>query len=313
MCKRALFVYDWQNITLSHLACIQQQALLYNELVFVIDHAEQLAGGLRCGQQMELIRDLLRQYIQVPFYLLPVTGKGVQPLHYWLRWRILCPAFDAVFSDEVGTVAAMQSVLGVPVNAQAFSGTPVSFGLQRNCTRGLFITRAQPFHNGHLAYIQQMSREVDEVVVVIAMANRSHQPEDFATGGERLAMLLPVLEQEIAGRYYLVALPYSDFSMENMYELEWLLPQFQYVYTVNPGVAVLAHSAGYETRALEARIPVSGTLIRECIVAREPYQHMMPDSVHTFLRQQGLDTRLLLLHEQENREQTNSIWKTKKS
>ncbi|BAV08671.1 nicotinamide-nucleotide adenylyltransferase [Filimonas lacunae] len=303
MCKRALLAFNWRKLTRAHLNCIQQQALLYDELVLVMPDAAGLStdNTYSCGQWMTHLHHWLQQHISIPFYLLPIPGKGVEPVLSWLRWRILCPAFQQVITDETTWHAQMETVLRTPVTVIEAGNDVLPVTAALPCRRGLFITRAQPFHNGHLAYIQQMQQEVDELIVVIAMANRSHQQHDIATGGERLAMVKPVLQQVAPGRYYLVALPYSDFAMENLYELEYLLPAFDTVYTVNPSVIVMAQTAGYATKGLDARITVSSTLIRNCMIQHQPYAGYVPQSVHDYIEQQGIAARLRQLQEKENR------------
>lgn len=303
MIKRTLFVINWQQFTERHRLWITEQAGKCDELIFLIEDTQLLPDGITPGALLARIHSFLSSFIAIPFYLLPVPAKGVTPPYNWLRWRILCPPFQKVFTDNAVHQRAMEQALRVPVTVlPPLAGVGVEIepaGLEKS--RGLFITRAQPFHNGHLAFIEQMKAEVDELIIVIAMANRSHQLADIATAGERLAMVLPVLEQTVPGRYYLAALPYSDFTMENIYELEWLLPAFTRVYTTNPSVAVMAATAGYETVALQQRLTVSSTLVRDGMVKGLPVDAYVPATVLAFIQQHGIDRRLQQLHEKENR------------
>lgn len=307
MTKRALFVIDWNRFIEPCRTWIITQADNYDEFIFIIEDAcllQQEYPGREPVALLARIHAFLHDFITRPYYVLPVPARGVLPPHSWLRWRVLCPAFQEVFIDNPDLQKAMEQVLRVRVTVIAEvtgSYIPVKPDLCDK-KRGLFITRAQPFHNGHLAFIEQMKAEVEELIVVIAMANRSHQLTDIATGGERLAMVAPVLQQVAPSRHYLVALPYSDFTMENIYELECLLPAFSYVYTTNPSVAVMAATAGYEVKGLEARLAVSSTLVRDCMVKELPYNTYVPESVWRFIQEHGLDKRLQQLHQKENRE-----------
>ena len=198
----------------------------------------------------------------------------------------------------------MQQVLRVPVEiSDNQPGANLLFSARKppSKTRGLFITRAQPFHWGHAAILKTISQDMEEVIIVIAMANQSHTLANIATAGERLAMLLPYLQEAMPQRYYLAAMPYSDFSMENFYELEYLLPAFNAVYTHNPNVEVLAQSAHYPVRSSFVGNGISSSLIRECLRKEEPFADYVPGNVFEFINQSGIAERLKKLHKLENR------------
>jgi nicotinamide-nucleotide adenylyltransferase len=241
-----------------------------------------------------------------PYYLLPVAGRGQPDLYHWLRWKILCPSFEKVYIDKPDLRALMQLVLQIAVEginipqdgnelARAAENEP------RAVSRGLFITRAQPFHLGHAAFIEQMKEEVEEVIVVLAMANRSHQQTDIATAGERMEMVLPWLNATLPGRHYLVPMPYSDFTMENMYEMKYLLPSFSQVYTTNPTISAMAITAGYEVRSLGKSIAISATMIRDCMLNERPYKDYLPETIYDYVLDSGIPERLRKIHEKETR------------
>lgn len=298
MCNRTLLVTDWQKLTELQLTYIQHLATGCDELIILLEEACLYPAGTVSavgGDFIVQLRQLLHTHISIPFYLLPVPSRGASPLYSWLKWRVVCPAFHQIFTDQANNLQAMKHVLRVPVfqlpPATGYSVTwPVTGN--RQPVRGLFVTRAQPLHNGHVACLQQMLQEVEEVIVVIAMAERSHQATNVATGGERLAMVLPVLQQLAAGRYYLAAFPYSDYFMENLYELECLLPAFQYIYTTNPGTMAMAATGDYPVRGFNTGLPVSSTLVRECMLQETPYEQYVPASVFKQLQQTAMAQRL---------------------
>ena len=59
--------------------------------------------------------------------------------------------------------------------------------------RGLYIGRFQPYHLGHQAVLEEIAREVDEIVIVIGSAQESHGPENPFTSGERMEMIYAAL------------------------------------------------------------------------------------------------------------------------
>ncbi|HIQ38838.1 MAG TPA: nicotinamide-nucleotide adenylyltransferase, partial [Methanothermococcus okinawensis] len=55
--------------------------------------------------------------------------------------------------------------------------------------RGFLIGRWQPFHKGHLSIIEEISKEVDELIIGIGSAQKSHTLNDPFTAGERIMMI----------------------------------------------------------------------------------------------------------------------------
>jgi nicotinamide-nucleotide adenylyltransferase len=55
--------------------------------------------------------------------------------------------------------------------------------------RGLFIGRFQPFHLGHLATVKFALKNVEELVIIIGSAQKSHELRNPFTAGERIQMI----------------------------------------------------------------------------------------------------------------------------
>ena len=49
--------------------------------------------------------------------------------------------------------------------------------------RGILIGRMQPVHNGHIEVIKKTLEEVDEIVIGIGSAQKSHELKDPFTAG----------------------------------------------------------------------------------------------------------------------------------
>jgi nicotinamide-nucleotide adenylyltransferase len=312
MRKRALIIFDWPNLTAGQLHFLEAQSQLYDELILLI-HRGSIAptndtdSRPSCGALMASLNTLLPARLSSPYYLFPVTGGEAGDLHYWLRCRILCPAFEKVFTDTQEWQRSAQTALRLPVEwiARNDSELPVTpppaDAPGKPVSRGLFITRAQPFHLGHAAFLEQLAAEQEEVIVILAMANRSHQPGDIATAGERMEMVLPWLAARLPRRSYLIPLPYSDYTMENIYELDHLVPAFSQIYTNNPTIEAMAATAGYGIRRLQRPVAISGTMIRDCILRDLPYSSYVPENVYRYLQHSAIPQRLKKLHEHESR------------
>jgi nicotinamide-nucleotide adenylyltransferase len=313
MRKRALFIFNWQNLSAKHLSFLEDQSKIVDELILLIDRTSiplsnaAFAVQLPCGELMALLNSVLSARLNKPYYFFPVAGKGAPDLYYWLRCKMLCPPFEIIYTDKPELQPVLQAALQVPVKVMETFANESPIDLlaipveTKPMNRGLFITRAQPFHLGHAAFIEQMKAEVEEVIVVIAMANISHQPADVATAGERMEMILPWLAATLPGRFYLSPLPYSDFTMENIYEMEHLLPSFRHVYTSNPVVEAMTSTAGYKVRSLNKPIAISATMIRQCILDDRPYKDYVPETVHHYLQTSAIPQRLKKIHEKESR------------
>lgn len=296
MCKRALFIFDWHRFTNIQLEFIQQKSDDYEELIFLIDRPEEI---LFCGDLLEQLNKILSKQIAKPFYLLPVPRKNLSDMYYWIRCRILSPTFEKVYLSH----SLLQSFIREPVE---IFDKPDKSTLITNCkpsrkSRGLFITRAQPFHVGHAAILGQIMEEKEEVIVIVAMANESHTHLNVATAGERLAMILPLLNEMIPGRYYLAAMPYSNFTMENFYELEYLFPSFESVHTNNPIVKAMAQTAGYQIKVHPITNGISSTSIRKYMCNDQSFENTVPVTVYKFLSQSCIPQRLKTISENESR------------
>ena len=93
--------------------------------------------------------------------------------------------------------------------------------------RGILIGRMQPVHNGHIEVIKKTLKEVDEIIIGIGSAQKSHELKDPFTAGERVVMLTQALiENNIdSGSYYII--PMEDIRKRMLKDENWqeLVPQ----------------------------------------------------------------------------------------
>ena len=77
--------------------------------------------------------------------------------------------------------------------------------------RGLLIGRFQPVHKGHIYVIKEIQKVVDEIIICIGSAQKSHSQENPFTAGERVMMLKKSLyENGITTNYYILPIPDVD-------------------------------------------------------------------------------------------------------
>lgn len=153
--------------------------------------------------------------------------------------------------------------------------------------RALYLGRFQPFHNGHLSVIQEISARYDDVIIGIGSAELSHTLENPFTAGERHLMLSRALEAEGVLDYYLV--PIRDINRYSIWvaHVETLVPPFDVLFTNNPLTRRLFKEKGYDVKAppLYNRDEFSGKRIREAIIGGGEWEHLVPEQVVRVLKE----------------------------
>lgn len=147
-------------------------------------------------------------------------------------------------------------------------------------TRGFFVGRFQPVHEGHDSVLREIATNVDELVVGIGSADKSHSAKNPFTAGERHVMLTRTLETiDVDG--YVVPLVDVDRNALWVSHVRSLCPPFDVVYSNNPLVIRLFEEDGYEVRQVPmfSRQEYEGTGIRERMIADDPWEHLVPGPV----------------------------------
>ncbi|WP_455646141.1 nicotinamide-nucleotide adenylyltransferase [Methanosphaera sp.] len=149
--------------------------------------------------------------------------------------------------------------------------------------RGLLIGRMQPVHKGHISVIQETLKEVEELIIGIGSAEKSHTESNPFTGGERILMLTKALrEYDIdPSRYYII--PLEDISCNSLWvgHVKMLTPPFCKVYSGNSLVQQLFEEGEIPCiqPSLFNRTEYSGTEVRRRILNDDDWQSLIPESV----------------------------------
>jgi nicotinamide-nucleotide adenylyltransferase len=147
-------------------------------------------------------------------------------------------------------------------------------------TRGFYIGRFQPFHDGHREMTDRIASEVDEVVVGIGSADASHTVRNPFTAGERIMMVSRVLD-ELDTQTYVV--PLEDINRNSVWasHVESMSPNFDVAYSNNPLVIRLFEEDGIEVRQSEMfnRGDLKGSRIRSRMIEGKEWEHLVPDAV----------------------------------
>jgi len=146
--------------------------------------------------------------------------------------------------------------------------------------RGFFPGRFQPFHQGHLRFVEQILEEASEVVVAVGSAGLSHTQENPFTAGERISMIHRTLEH-LEDTTFVIPItniePYALWAAH----VRTLSPSFDAVYSNNPTVRRVITENGYDARGVDLyeRDRYRGTEIRRRMNAGEPWRDLVPDEV----------------------------------
>ncbi|MFA4958035.1 MAG: nicotinamide-nucleotide adenylyltransferase [Candidatus Methanoperedens sp.] len=147
-------------------------------------------------------------------------------------------------------------------------------------SRGLYLGRFQPYHLGHHQVLKQISKEVDEIIVGIGSAQKSHEIENPFTAGERVLMVTSAIK-EFDIKHYVI--PIEDIQRNSLWvsHVKSMVPPFDIAYTNNPLVIELLSEAGIEVKQspLFKRNKYSGTQIRSLMLKGEKWEKFVPQSV----------------------------------
>ena len=150
----------------------------------------------------------------------------------------------------------------------------------------LFPGRFQPLpHLGHQAVLKQIFAQHHKAIIVIGSSNKSGSPEHLLTAAERqeaLEALLGALNISQT-RYEIIPVPDIDSNPEYVAHLEKFVPQFEVVYSGNPLVQRLFQEAGYEVVPITLVQDISGTKVRELMLAGQEYLKYIPRACQTFV------------------------------
>ncbi len=162
-------------------------------------------------------------------------------------------------------------------------------------TRGLFIGRFQPFHNGHLYAIRRILEENDEIIIGIGSAQDSYSIKNPLTAGERIEMIR-IIMKSMGALDKSIIVPIPDI-FENMVwpaRVIELVPKFEKVYSGNELVLMLFEQFGIKTIRIKhvSREEYQGSVIRKKIIKGEDWRNLVPNEVYLYLNKIGFEERI---------------------
>ncbi|MEM0367351.1 MAG: nicotinamide-nucleotide adenylyltransferase [Candidatus Nitrosocaldus sp.] len=167
--------------------------------------------------------------------------------------------------------------------------------------KGLLIGRFQPFHLGHLSAVEHALRMVDMLWLVIGSADKSHEPRNPFTAGERLEMIKYALDAHGIDAKRWHAVPVYDANIHYLWvaQVNMLVPRYDVVFTNDTFSRMLFEEyARKEVRAVPLlnRVEFSGTEVRRRIANEEDWKALVPEEVARVIDEIDGVRRVRLLH-----------------
>lgn len=159
---------------------------------------------------------------------------------------------------------------------------------EKKYENGVILTRAQPFHNGHLSMVKQAAAECKNVLVVIGSANKNGTKRNPFPIEYRKNIVEKILQAEELYGTNVQVISLSDWSMENAaeYVKEWGTffycnvvnaigkKSFVFYYNDNPDIAknwfnkdILKHV--FIKSSGRTDVDISSTMVREMLLHEE--------------------------------------------
>ena len=157
-------------------------------------------------------------------------------------------------------------------------------------TNALFIGRFQPFHKGHLATVKFALERVEQLVIVVGSAQKSHELRNPFTAGERIRMIkqsLDIDDETDVRRILIIPVPDTDVHALWTHQVDMLVPKYDVVFANDLFTLMLFQEKGI--KALEAplyrRDEMKATEIRKRMIAEEIWEDLVPIPVSKVIKE----------------------------
>lgn len=154
---------------------------------------------------------------------------------------------------------------------------------------GLFVGRFQPFHKGHLATVRFALGKVDQLVIVVGSAQKSHEPRNPFTAGERIRMIKESLDSDKidAGRILIIPVPDVDVHSLWTRQVDMLVPKYDVVFANDPFTLMLFRERGVKTveAPLVDRSEMQATEVRRKMTTGEKWESLVPAPVARIIKE----------------------------
>ncbi len=161
----------------------------------------------------------------------------------------------------------------------------------------LFVTRAQPFHLGHLKVIEWILKKYDKVIIVIGSSQESNTEKNPFTFEERKEMINKTLKSEgiKKDRYDIIGIPdvHNDKAWVGMVLDEAV---FDVVFTKNFWTGGCFKKLNIPVEKHPMYNNISASKIRKKIEQSEKWENLVPLEVQKIIKRIDLRNRFKHTH-----------------
>lgn len=166
-------------------------------------------------------------------------------------------------------------------------------------TTGLFIGRFQPFHKGHLKTVEFALKSVDTLVIVVGSAQKSHEPRNPFTAGERITMVKAALDAAKVDAKRVLIVPVPDVDVHSLWtrQVDMLVPGYDVVFANDPFTLLLFRERGVKTieAPLHDRSRMMATEVRRRMAEGEGWEELVPIPVARIIKGMHGDERVRVI------------------
>jgi nicotinamide-nucleotide adenylyltransferase len=136
---------------------------------------------------------------------------------------------------------------------------------------------------GHLKAVKFAMSKVDMLWIIIGSAQKSHEPRNPFTAGERLVMIKMTLDAEKINPKKWLAVPVNDVNDHSRWtdQIDLLIPRYDVVFTNDPFSTMLfkKHKKKVVKVPMLKRKFLSATEVRKRIATGENWKELVPKQV----------------------------------
>lgn len=143
---------------------------------------------------------------------------------------------------------------------------------------------------GHLATVKFALKSVDDLVIVVGSAQKSHEQRNPFTAGERIAMIRAALKADKdVDVCRIMTIPVPDVDVHSLWtrQVDMLVPAYDVVFANDPFTLLLFRERGVKTvePPLQERSKWMATEVRRRMAEGEKWQELVPAPVARAIKQ----------------------------
>jgi len=270
---------------------------MYDELIVVLiwrDFCYCIDNRTKPGFILTQVKKYFEDICEKNLYVFALNAENLSDSQLLMRIKHYSPSFDYIVSSNTVLNQYASFILSIPADTDSFISMPEQKII--NTKRGLFLTRAQLFHNGHKEIIKSIMHKNDEIILVIACAEKAFDQRNPATAGERMSIAKAYLNVTYPNKHWIIPVAYNPFIAENFKELMLLLPSFDCFFSTNEIAIEMAHYDDIPVEIPNIKTNVRGSELRKMIALKKSVYNMMPKESLSEMKRLNIDRRIIKLY-----------------